>query len=92
MGSSKHKPILPKAYQTVGNMRLEGIQIKAWCTKCQLVFKVDLVAIILRKGPDYSLLGKHPPCRIYECDGRCNFLVSASEGTPMVTLDRWTDD
>ena len=92
MGSNKINPILPKAFATVGNMRLNGVQIKAWCTKCQVTFKVDLVAIIMAKGPDYSLIGQHPPCRVYDCDGRCNFLVSASKGTPMVTLDRWADD
>ncbi len=84
-----HSPILPKAYQTVGKMHEADISIKAYCQKCREAFKVDLVAIIMTKGPDYSLIGRHPICRIYDCEGRCSFLVSAGRGTPMVTLDRW---
>lgn len=68
------------------------VNIKASCDRCGLTFKVDLVAIIMTKGPDYSLIGKHPPCRIYGCEGKCTFLVSASHGTPMITLDRWARD
>tara|TARA_R110002096_G_scaffold4087_27_gene19478 strand:+ start:1064 stop:1348 length:285 start_codon:yes stop_codon:yes gene_type:complete len=89
MGTSNNKPILPKAYRTVGEMRLHGVNIKAYCEKCRNTFRVDLVALIMVKGPDYSLIGKHPPCRIVDCAGRCNFLVSASVNTPMITLDRW---
>jgi hypothetical protein len=85
-------PILPKRYSTVSRMYEAKINIKGYCEKCRLAFKVDLKAIIMTNGPDYSLLGKHPPCRIYECDGQCSFLVSASKNTPMVTLDRWVDE
>ena len=83
---------MPSAYQTVASMHAAQINIKAYCEQCRTAFKVDLVAVIMTKGPDYSLLGKHPVCRIYECDGRCSFLVSAGKGTPMVTLNRWTKD
>jgi len=92
MGVSKHKPILPKAYRTVGQMRLQGVQIKAFCDKCRNTFRVDLVALIMVRGPEYSLIDQHPPCRIIDCTGRCSFLVSASSSTPMVTLDRWTTE
>lgn len=92
MGSSTNKPILPKAYRTVGQMRLHGVNIKAYCDKCRNAFRVDLVALIMVRGPDYSLIGQHPPCRIIDCKGRCSFLVSASKDTPMITLDRWTSD
>ena len=84
-----HLPILPKAYQTVGQMRLNGVNISAYCGKCRNAFRVDLVALIMVRGPDYSLIDQHPRCRIIDCKGRCNFLVSAGKGTPMVTLDRW---
>ena len=92
MGSSTNKPILPKAYSTVGQMRLQGVNLKAYCDKCRNTFRVDLVALIMVRGPDYSLIGQHPRCRIIDCDGRCNFLVSASKYTPMITLDRWQSD
>ncbi len=83
------KPILPKAYTTVSRMYDAGTNIKAYCDKCDTIFKVDLVAVIMTNGPDYSLVGKHPVCRVYDCKGRCSFLVSASENTPMMTLNRW---
>ncbi len=86
------KPILPRAYSTVGQMRLHGVNIKAHCDKCGNWFRVELVALVMVKGPDYSLLGQHPPCRIIDCEGRCNFLVSADSNTPMITLNRWADD
>lgn len=89
---SMAKPILPKHYTTVSRMYEAKINIKAHCEKCREFFKVDLVAIIMTKGPDYCLLGKHPVCRIDGCDGRCSFMVSSDEGTPMITLNRWTDD
>ena len=81
MGSNNNRPILPKAYSTVGQMRLNGVNIKA-----------HLVALIMVKGPDYSLIGQHPPCRIIDCQGRCSFLVSAGKNTPMITLDRWESE
>ena len=87
-----NEAILPRAYQTVGKMHEHQVNIKAYCELCRQTFKVDLVAIIMVKGPDYCLVGKHPPCRIYDCKGRCSFLVSAAPGTPMITLDRWTKD
>lgn len=86
------KPILPKAYSTVGQMRVNGVQIKAYCQKCRNTFRVDLVALIMVKGPEYCLIDQHPRCRLVDCDGRCSFLVSASRNTPMVTLDRWLKD
>ena len=92
MGSSNNKPILPRAFSTVGQMRLNGVNIKAYCEKCRNTFRVDLVALIMVRGPSYSLIGQHPKCRIVDCDGHCSFLVSASKNTPMITLDRWSGE
>ena len=47
MSRNKQKPILPSAYRTVGDMRLHGVNIKAYCDKCRNTFRVDLVALIM---------------------------------------------
>jgi len=59
---------------------------------CKNDFHVDLVAVIMVKGPNYSLIGHRPPCRIIGCKGRCGFLISHGENSPMMPLSRWTDD
>lgn len=73
-------------------MLCEGIEIKAVCRACETAFKVDLEMLVDWKGEDFSLIGLHPPCRIFECAGRCIFLVSPARGTPMITLDRWAPE
>lgn len=73
-------------------MLREGIAIKASCRVCKTAFKVDLEMLVDWKGEDFTLVGKHPPCRIHGCDGRCIFLVAAAPGTPMITLDRWAPE
>tara|TARA_R110000796_G_scaffold14011_10_gene45350 strand:+ start:30688 stop:30966 length:279 start_codon:yes stop_codon:yes gene_type:complete len=92
MGKMRNRPILPKSYTTIGNMLDAMVNIKASCRQCGQTFKVNLPNIIATKGRDYSLLGRHPICRIYACQGKCHFLVSEGKNTPMITLDRWLND
>ncbi len=53
---------------------------------------VDLRVTAVLYGLDSSLIGKHPKCKVLDCDGECNFLVSQGVGSPRVTLDRWKDE
>lgn len=91
MGKRRGKPILPTYYETVGAMLKADIQIRASCQKCRNAFDVDLRVLAVLYGIETSLIGRHPPCRLFNCDGKCIFLVSAGAGTPMLPLDRWID-
>ena len=75
--------IWPKWSLTVSGMIEQGACVKASCRKCGTVFKVDLEAIAALRGGDYSLIDRTATCRIYNCDGECFFMASASESTPL---------
>ena len=81
--------ITPTYYENIGAMLTAKISIIASCQKCRQAFDVDLRVMAVLHGLDATLIGKHPPCRIFDCDGHCILLVSSGEGTPRVTLDRW---
>jgi hypothetical protein len=91
MGKMRLPPILPNAYRTVGDMIREEVSIIASCRKCGNAFDVDLRVTAVLYGIDASLIGKHPKCKLFDCDGECVFLVSFGEGSPRVTLDRFVD-
>ena len=91
MGKMKDKPILPKVFASVGAMIDARVSISAKCRKCNSWFKVDLGAVAAVKGRDYSLIGKHPVCRLLDCDGRCLFIVGHDARSIKFPLDRWSD-
>ena len=81
--------IVPTCYETIRTMMIADIDIIASCQKCQEAFDVDLGVMAILHGIDTSLIGRHPPCRIYNCDGRCVLLVRPNEGVHRMPLDRW---
>ncbi|WP_157775481.1 hypothetical protein [Hartmannibacter diazotrophicus] len=67
----------------MGAMIEHGTEVKAICRKCRQSFKVDLNAICKIHGEGYSLIAKHPPCRVFECDGEVIFYYKHGVFRPM---------
>ena len=81
--------IVPTYYETIGAMLKADVDIIASCQKCSQAFTVDLRVMAVLHGLEASLIGRHPPCRIYNCDGQCILLVRPEEGVHRMPLDRW---
>lgn len=66
-----------------------GVQLKAFCRKCELIFKVDLTLLRRAYGGDFSLVDRRGACRQDGCDGTCTFLYSHGKGPfrPLRTRD-----
>lgn len=76
----------PKWVETVGEMIAAGTVVRAACEKCRTFFDVDLDVLKIIKGKSYSLIDKHPVCKISACRGRCFFLYASSSSTPLRPL------
>ncbi len=70
--------------RTIGGMIRAGARVRATCRKCKVCLDVDLAPLLVRLGPEGTLLDRHPKCRVFNCDGTVIFTASVGEGTPMM--------
>lgn len=75
MPKGRVERLIPKRYQTIGNMLKEGVKVRAHCSKCNLTLVVDLELLTSHHGESFSLIGKRGKCRRLNCDGSTVFLV-----------------
>jgi hypothetical protein len=69
MPKGRVERLIPRRYQTVGNMIAEGVKVRAHCSKCDLTLVVDLELLKSHNGETFSLIGKRGKCRRLNCDG-----------------------
>jgi hypothetical protein len=88
MGRKTRSAPHPAAH-TIDAMIAEGIAVKAFCGRCQGVFKVDLELLRRAYGGEFSLVDRRGSCRADGCEGNCTFLYSTGRGpfTPLRTRD-----
>lgn len=86
MGDKFTTRIWPKAVQSVGQMRDLNALVAAFCPECKNKFRIDLDAIIYKRGRSYSLIDQRGPCRLYGCQGRAFFMFTTGENTPWLPL------
>lgn len=72
--------------RTLQRIRDAGVPVQAYCSRCRTFFDVDIDALIVQHGPDYSLIGKRGKCRTPGCTGSCAFLVQLGAGVPFRKL------
>jgi len=75
MPKGRVERLIPRRYQTVGNMIAEGVKVRAHCSKCDLNLVVDLELLRSHNGDTFSLIGKRGKCRRLGCDGSTVFLA-----------------
>lgn len=72
----------PQAWQaTVRGLIINGAIVHVACSSCGLWRRVDLLAIAVAMGDDFSLWDRRPRCRENGCDGQVFFHASPGEGT-----------
>jgi hypothetical protein len=88
MGQNRRyaRSITPEWARTLGGMIDHKTIVRASCRTCKTVFKVEVDLLMAKYGRDYSLYGRTGSCRVYNCDGKCIFLASPHEGTPLRPL------
>ena len=82
-------PIRPAEYDTIRSMLKAGVKIRATCNTCRTCLDVDLAVLAVIYSIDACLIGKHPSCKVSNCEGTCTLLAQRNEGVPYVTLDRY---
>jgi hypothetical protein len=76
--------LIPAWAATVGAMKRDGTKALATCTSCGYTNrKIDLDAIIAKRGPNFSLFDYRPPCRTDGCAGRVLFMYGCPGGPMM---------
>lgn len=87
MGMSRVERIWPNWCQTVGQMRDEGVEVHAHCSKCMTTLNVDLDALCTIRGRSFSLIDRTGACKVVRYPGRVFFLASRiGSGVPMMRL------
>lgn len=66
-------PIRPGEESEVGWLTAQERKVKARCLVCETIRDVDLQAILLAKGPLFSLSNRRPHCHETNCPGRVIF-------------------
>jgi hypothetical protein len=76
MPKGRVERLIPKRYQTIGDMISGGVKVRAHCAACNLTLVVDLELLRSHYGEDFTLLGRRGKCRRLDCDGSTVFLAS----------------
>lgn len=83
----------PRWAETVGAMVESGCVVQVWCDRCRVHQRVDLVALLAKVGPDYSLCNRRCRCRLTEgCTGWNSFSYLHGVMRPLSTSEvrlRW---
>ena len=75
MPKGRVERLIPRRFQTVGNMAEEGVEVRAYCQTCDLWLNVSPEMLRKAYGASYSLIGKRPKCRRVSCSGSVLFLA-----------------
>jgi hypothetical protein len=57
-----------------------------YCSTCDGAWAADLERLAAERGPEFSLMDRHPPCRAEGCGGRVFFRAAPGPGTPSIKL------
>ncbi|WP_198093907.1 hypothetical protein [Novosphingopyxis sp. YJ-S2-01] len=78
--------IWPASFRTIGAMIDSETVARAKCTCCGNFFDVDLPALQLRRGDNFTLINRHLVCKITSCRGTGFFAAAAHLDDRLVTL------
>ena len=78
--------IWPVWARTVGGMIEAEAAVRFACPACRRVYDVDLEAIALRKGREWSLIGRSARCKASKCRTRGLFVAASGRDTPFLCL------
>jgi hypothetical protein len=84
-------PMIPAAALTLSEMAARRWKIRAGCSKCGLVVRVSLDALIRCHGAYAEWWGRHPPCpRVHDggfpCEGRLTYKAQGGKRATWVPL------
>lgn len=81
----------PRWMDSVGTMFRMNALVRSRCAKCGTLLRVELVDVVARHGPGYSLVDKLERCRMVGCVGSTFYLASRTYGRDWTTLLRDPD-
>jgi hypothetical protein len=76
MGKGKYGRTIPPTWRTVGAMVADGVEVRAWCRKCNLVLEASPAMLAAYHGADFSLVNRLAKCRQVWCDGEVFFMAN----------------
>lgn len=74
------------AAPTIADVRRAGWRVYAWCPRCDLRMKVDLLRIERARGASFVLWGRTVECRRLHCWGRAAFVCRPDQATEDVVM------
>ncbi len=81
-------PLWPRWMDSVGAMLRMKVLVRARCTQCGTLLRIELEDVVARHGPGYSLVDRLDRCRMVGCIGAAFYLVSRTYGGEWTTLLR----
>lgn len=79
--------IWPVWARNVGAMIETGAIVRFACEPCRRLFDVDLAAVAILRGREWSLIGRTAKCKASKCRARGRFVAAANRETPFLCLD-----
>jgi ferredoxin len=70
----------------LGAMIESGAIVRFACDGCRRVYDVDLAALAILRGREFSLIGQAARCKASKCRARGMFVASLSAGQPFLCL------
>jgi hypothetical protein len=78
--------IWPIWARTLGAMVETGVLVRFACDACRRVYDVNVVALAVLRGREWSLIGRHARCKASRCRARGLFVAAINRETPFLCL------
>lgn len=78
--------IWPVWASNLGAMIEAGVMARFACDGCRRVYDVDLAALAILRGREWSLIGRAARCKASRCRARGLFVASLNRETPFLCL------
>jgi hypothetical protein len=84
------RPAMPRIWphwtRSIGAMLAGGAAVRFACLGCRRVFDVDLEALAVLRGAEWSLIGRRARCKASKCRAKGLFVAAPGRHDPFVIL------
>ncbi|HEX8444117.1 MAG TPA: hypothetical protein VF631_10780 [Allosphingosinicella sp.] len=84
------RPTMPRIWphwaRSIGGMLAGGAAVRFACGGCRRLFDVDLTALAVLRGAEWSLIDRRARCKASKCRARGLFVAAAGRHEPFLLL------
>lgn len=78
--------IWPVWARSLGAMIEAEVLVRFACCRCEKVYDVDVAALAMLRGREWSLIGRRARCKASRCRAAGSFVAAANRETPFLML------